>query len=51
MSSVRGLNASPHNAIVLPCRLPKCASILATSRSFCASLTHSTAPRILKSYP
>ena len=54
MSSVRGLNASPHSAIVFPARpfSPlKWATILSTSRPFCRSFTASTARRILKSYP
>ena len=49
MSSVRGLNASPQTATVLPFSAPKCARILANSRIFCAALTASTALRILKS--
>ena len=50
MSSVRGLNASPQTAIVFPfTELPKCAASSSTSRSFCASLTASTAFRIEKS--
>ena len=43
MSSVRGLNARPQTAIVLPFRSPKCCCIFATSRAFCRSFTASTA--------
>ena len=51
MSSVFGLNARPHTAMVLPfSELPKCASIFFTSTRFWYSLTASTAFRILKSY-
>ena len=44
MSSVLGLKAKPHRAIVLPLRSsPKRCTILSTSTSFCCSLTASTA--------
>ena len=36
MSSVRGLNASPQTAMRLPFSEPKCVSIFASSRCFCA---------------
>ena len=36
MSSVRGLNARPHSAIVLPFSEPKCFCIFSTSTCFCA---------------
>src|SRR5439155_1369869 len=51
MSSVRGLNARPHNANVRPFMVLKWRSILSTSRCFCTSLTASTASKVLKSYP
>ena len=48
MSSVRGLNARPQTAMVLPFSEPKWRCILVTSSCFCAALTCSTASRILK---
>jgi hypothetical protein len=50
MSSVRGLNASPHTPRVFPFSEPKCLRILPNSRVFCAALTDSTASRIRNSY-
>src|ERR1043165_8058301 len=44
MSSVRGLNARPHSAKVLPLRLlPKCRVTFSTRSFFWRSLTSSTA--------
>ena len=52
MSSVLGLNARPHSAKVRPARSsPRRATIFSTSRSFCASLTASTAARICNGRP
>ncbi len=49
MSSVRGLNDSPHTAIVLFFSEPKCVSSFEMKRTFCASLTRSTAFSVWKS--
>jgi hypothetical protein len=46
MSSVRGLNDKPQTAIVLFLSDPKCVSSFETKRTFCASLTRSTALRV-----
>ena len=50
MSSVLGLKASPHTAMVLPLSEPRWASIFLTRTRFWYSLTASTAFRILNSY-
>ena len=52
MSSVFGLNASPHSAKLRPARFsPSRATIFSTRRSFCASFAASTAPRIRSGRP
>ena len=51
MSSVLGLKASPHSAIVLPLRSGKCAVSFSNSRCFCRSLTASTACSSAASHP
>ena len=50
MSSVRGLNASPHSAIVRPLQLAEVRlHLVARAATSGASFTASTARRILKS--
>ena len=52
MSSVFGLNASPHSANARPERsAPSRATILSTSTCFCASFTASPAPSSFSGWP